>query len=108
MKKLFVAGHKGMVGSAVCRANSDYELITYDKKELNLKDQLTTDFAISQSKPDIVIICAAKVGGIHANNKYPADFIYDNLIIQFPSYLRLFKINKIKYFHYGKIFPLFK
>ena len=82
MKKLFVAGHKGMVGSAVCRANSDYELITYDKKELNLKDQLTTDFAISQSKPDIVIICAAKVGGIHANNKYPADFIYDNLIIQ--------------------------
>lgn len=82
MKKLFVAGHKGMVGSSVCRANTDYELLTFDKKELNLRDQLTVDFAIREYKPDLVIICAAKVGGIHANNTYPADFIYDNLIIQ--------------------------
>jgi dTDP-4-dehydrorhamnose reductase len=70
MKKLFVAGHKGMVGSAVCRANTDYELLTFEKKELNLKDQLTVDFAIREYKPDLVIICAAKVGGIHANNTY--------------------------------------
>lgn len=82
MKKIFVAGHKGMVGSAICRANTEYELITFDKKELNLKDQLTVDYAIRQTKPDLVVICAAKVGGIHANNTYPADFIYDNLMIQ--------------------------
>jgi GDP-L-fucose synthase len=81
-KKLFVAGHNGMVGSAICRLNSEYELITYDKKDLNLKSQLTVEYAIKQSAPDIVIICAAKVGGIHANNTYPAEFIYDNLIIQ--------------------------
>jgi GDP-L-fucose synthase len=71
-----------MVGSAICRANDEYELITFDKKELNLKDQLTLDYAIKSSKPDVVIICAAKVGGIHANNTYPAEFIYDNIIIQ--------------------------
>jgi GDP-L-fucose synthase len=82
MKKLFVAGHKGMAGSAICRANSEYELITFEKKYLNLKDQLTVDFAIKETKPDAVIICAAKVGGIYANNSYSAEFIYDNLMIQ--------------------------
>ena len=82
MSKIFIAGHKGMVGSAICRANTEYELITFDRKVLDLKDQLTVDYAIKSYKPDIVIICAAKVGGIHANNTYPADFIYDNLIIQ--------------------------
>ena len=71
-----------MVGSAICRANTEYELITFDKKDLNLKDQLTVDYAIKVSKPDAVIICAGKVGGIHANNTYPAEFIYDNLMIQ--------------------------
>lgn len=82
MKKLFVTGHKGMVGSAICRANTEYELITFDKKDVNLKDQLTVDFVIKETKPDIVVICAAKVGGIKANNTYPAEFIYDNLMIQ--------------------------
>jgi GDP-L-fucose synthase len=82
MKKLFVAGHKGMVGSAICRSNTEYELITFDKKDLNLKDQLTVDFAIRETKPDVVVICAAKVGGIHANNTYSAEFLYDNLMIQ--------------------------
>lgn len=81
-KKLFVAGHNGMVGSAICRLNTEYELIIFDRKELNLKDQQTVDYALRISKPDVVIICAAKVGGIHANNTYPAEFIYDNLIIQ--------------------------
>jgi len=81
-KRLFVAGHKGMVGSAICRVNTEYDLITFDKKDLNLKDQLTVDFAIRETKPDVVVICAAKVGGIHANNTYPAEFIYDNLMIQ--------------------------
>lgn len=81
-KKLFVAGHNGMVGSAICRLNNEYEIITFDRKELNLKDQLTVNYVLKEHKPDIVIICAAKVGGIHANNTYPAEFIYDNLMIQ--------------------------
>jgi len=109
MKKLFVAGHKGMVGSAVCRTNSDYELITFDKKELNLRDQLTTDFAIRQSKPDLVIICAAKVGGIHANNTYPADFIYDNLIIQSNIINSSYKhgVEKLLFLGSSCIYPKF-
>ena len=81
-KKLFVAGHKGMVGSAVCRANTEYDLITFDKNYLNLRDQSNVDKAIKDTKPDSIIICAAKVGGIYANSTYPAEFIYDNLIIQ--------------------------
>jgi len=82
MKKLFVAGHNGMVGSAVCRANTEYELITFDRKDLDLTSQITVDYVIKTFKPDAVIICAGKVGGIHSNNTYPAEFIYDNLIIQ--------------------------
>jgi GDP-L-fucose synthase len=81
-KKLFVAGHNGMVGSAICRYNTEYDLITFDKKDLDLMDQKNVDEAIKKSKPDLVIICAAKVGGIYANKTYPAEFLYNNLIIQ--------------------------
>lgn len=81
-KKLFVAGHKGMVGSAICRLNTEYDIVTYDKAVLDLKSQITVDYILRQEKPDTVIICAAKVGGIHANSTYPAEFIYDNLMIQ--------------------------
>jgi GDP-L-fucose synthase len=82
MKKLFVAGHNGMVGSSICRLNKDYELVTVPKEKVNLENQKDVDDFLKNSKPDIVVICAAKVGGIHANNTYPAEFIYKNLMIQ--------------------------
>ena len=85
MKKIFVAGHRGMVGSAICRQlqkKSDVEIITLTRNELDLCDQSSVHQFIKTAKPDEVILAAAKVGGIHANNTYPAEFIYQNLQIQ--------------------------
>ena len=85
MKKIFVAGHKGMVGSAICRQlqkQSDVEIITRIRDELDLCDQSAVHEFMKIEKPDEVILAAAKVGGIHANNTYPAEFIYQNLQIQ--------------------------
>jgi GDP-L-fucose synthase len=82
MEKLFIAGHKGMVGSAILRACKDYIPLTVDKNDVDLRDQSAVDKFIQKEKPDKVIICAAKVGGIYANSRYPADFMYDNLMIQ--------------------------
>lgn len=82
MDKLFVAGHKGMVGSAVCRLNTEYRLLTVDKKQLDLRNQSDVDLFIRNNRPDRIIVCAAVVGGIHANMTYPAQFLYDNLVIQ--------------------------
>ena len=85
MKKIFVAGHRGMVGSAICRQlqkQADVERITCTRDELNLCDQSAVHEFMKSEKPDEVILAAAKVGGIHANNTYPAEFIYQNLQIQ--------------------------
>ena len=85
MKKIFVAGHRGMVGSAICRQlqkQSDVEIITRTRDELDLCDQSAVHAFMQSEKPDEVILAAAKVGGIHANNTYPAEFIYQNLQIQ--------------------------
>ena len=85
MKKIFVAGHRGMVGSAICRQlqkQADVEIITRTRDELDLCDQLAVHEFLQLEKPDEVILAAAKVGGIHANNTYPAEFIYQNLQIQ--------------------------
>ena len=85
MKKIFVAGHRGMVGSAICRQlqkKFDVEIITRTRDELDLCDQLAVHEFMKSEKPDEVILAAAKVGGIHANNSYPAEFIYQNLQIQ--------------------------
>ncbi|XXK36141.1 GDP-L-fucose synthase [Rhodobacteraceae bacterium nBUS_22] len=85
MKKVFVAGHRGMVGSAICRQlqkKSDVEIITRTRHELDLCDQQAVQDFMKSEKPDEVILAAAKVGGIHANNTYPAEFIYQNLQIQ--------------------------
>ena len=85
MKKIYVAGHRGMVGSAICRQlqkKSDVEIITSARDELDLCDQLAVQDFMKSEKPDEVILAAAKVGGIHANNTYPAEFIYQNLQIQ--------------------------
>lgn len=74
MTRIFVAGHNGMVGSAICRrleANAD--LLTAPRSELDLAHQNATFDWLIQNKPDIVVVAAAKVGGIGANNTYPAD-----------------------------------
>ena len=81
----FVAGHKGMVGSAVCRSfrKKGYEkIITCDKSNLDLRNQSDVDVFFKKNKPNVVVLAAAKVGVILANNNYPADFILDNLLIQ--------------------------
>ena len=85
MTKIFVAGHKGMVGGAICRQlqkKSDAEIITRNRDELDLCDQSAVHEFMTIEKPDEVILAAAKVGGIQANNAYPAEFIYQNLQIQ--------------------------
>ena len=84
-KKVFVAGHKGMVGSAICRQLvkfDDVELVVREFSELNLLDQNAVKAFFEQEKIDQVYLAAAKVGGIVANNTYPAEFIYQNLTIQ--------------------------
>lgn len=84
-KKVFVAGHRGMVGSAIVRALSKQDgtrLLLLDRQELDLVDQSAVNKFFSTNKVDEVYLAAAKVGGIHANNEYPADFIYQNLMMQ--------------------------
>ena len=79
---LFVAGHTGMVGSALIRtaeARGDYHLLTATRSQLDLRDAAATLAFLREHRPDCVIFAAAKVGGIHANATYPADFLYDNL-----------------------------
>ena len=83
--KIFVAGHNGMVGSAICRTlkRLGFEsVITKTKNELDLTDQQQVRQFFEEERPTQVYLAAAKVGGIHANNTYPADFIYTNLQIQ--------------------------
>lgn len=85
MKTVFVAGHKGMVGSAIVRQlalNPNVHIITQDRTELNLLDQAAVKHFFETNKIDQVYLAAAKVGGIVANNTYPAEFIYQNLTIQ--------------------------
>ena len=84
MKKIFIAGHKGMVGSAIFRKlkNNSNKIVIADKKKLNLLNQKSVLSFFKRNKFDEVYLCAAKVGGIHANNTYVADFIYENLEIQ--------------------------
>jgi GDP-L-fucose synthase len=83
--KIFVAGHKGLVGSALIRElyKKGYtNVLTVDKNVVDLKDQKSVNQWFSDNSPDYVFLAAAKVGGIQANNVYPAEFIYDNLSIQ--------------------------
>ena len=84
-KKVFIAGHNGMVGNAILRIlnkNPQIEIICKSKKELNLTNQKNVINFLQDEKPSEVILAAAKVGGIYANNTYPAEFIYDNIQIQ--------------------------
>lgn len=83
--RIFVAGHKGMVGSAIVRLlqlNESVEIVVRSRDELDLLDQRAVQSFFEQQSIDSVYLAAAKVGGIHANNTYPAEFIYQNLVIQ--------------------------
>ena len=87
--KIYIAGHRGMVGSAILRqlhsrerAGEDITLVTRTSEDLDLTDQSSVRDFMQAERPDQVILAAAKVGGIFANNTYPADFIYKNLMIE--------------------------
>ena len=82
-KRIFVAGHRGMVGSAIvrCLASENCEILTVDRASVDLCQQDATERWLGANRPDAVFLAAAKVGGIHANSTYPADFIADNLAI---------------------------
>jgi nucleoside-diphosphate-sugar epimerase len=83
--KVYLAGHRGMVGAAILRqlqVRQGVELVTRTHAELDLTDQSAVRAFLQAERPDVVILAAAKVGGILANNAYPADFIYENLMIQ--------------------------
>jgi GDP-L-fucose synthase len=84
MVRIFVAGHRGMVGSAICRqpALTNAEVVTVSRDQLDLTDQTQTLAFFGKNKFDQVYLAAAKVGGIHANDTYPADFLYQNIMIQ--------------------------
>jgi len=89
MQKVYIAGHRGMVGGAILRQlharqsrGEELELLTRTHAELDLTDQTAVRDFMQTERPDVVILAAAKVGGIHANNAYPADFIYENLMIE--------------------------
>jgi len=87
--KIYVAGHRGMVGSAIVRqlearkvSGEKLDILTRTHSQLDLKDQPAVRDFLAEECPDMVIVAAAKVGGINANNSYPAEFIYDNLMIE--------------------------
>ena len=84
-KKIFIAGHTGMVGSSILKKFQligYHNIITRSSAELDLRNQKKVINFFEAEKPDVVILSAAKVGGINANIKYPVAFLYDNLMIQ--------------------------
>jgi len=109
-KKIFIAGHKGMVGSAFTRKlkkNSRFKVFTADRKKINLEDQKKVDLYFKKNKFDYVINAAALAGGIYANETYSADFIDKNLIIQ-HNIIRScykYKIKKLLFLGSSCIYP---
>ena len=95
--RVFIAGHKGMVGSALVRLleKQKVELITKDRTELDLLNQAEVQVFFKKEKIDQVYLAAAKVGGIYSNNNFPADFIYENLMIQ-ANIIHCAFLNRVK------------
>src|SRR5688500_14224758 len=83
-KRVFVAGHRGMVGSAIVRRlqSEDCLVLTAGREELDLTDQAAVRSWLAAERPQAVFLAAARVSGILANDSYPADFLYDNLVIE--------------------------
>jgi len=110
--RIYVAGHRGMVGGAIYRKlthDGFRNLIAASSKELDLKDALAVDKFFNQERPEYVFLAAAKVGGILSNNTYPADFLYDNLMIQNNVIEAAFRYNVKKLLFLGSscIYPKF-
>ena len=110
--KIFVAGHKGMLGAAILKKlkkKKNLRVFTQDKKDLNLLNQSQVNSYFKKNKFDIVYLCAARVGGIWANKIYPANFIYENLTIQTnvinASYLS--RVNRLLFIGSTCIYPKF-
>ncbi len=108
--KIYVAGSVGLVGSAICRLlkNKGFtNIMTMPVKDLDLRDQLKVNSWFETNKPDYVFLTAAKVGGIVANSKYPANFLYDNLMIEsnviHASYLH--KVKKLLFLGSSCVYP---
>ena len=108
--RIYVAGHRGLVGSAIVRnleANGFTNIITRTHAELDLTNQSDVRKFFEEERPEYVFLAAAKVGGIHANNTYPADFIYDNLMIQ-NNVIKAahdFKVTKLLFLGSTCIYP---
>jgi GDP-L-fucose synthase len=110
-KRVFVCGHRGMVGSAIVRqlAGEDCELLTVGREQLDLREQARVRAWFDAEKPDVVFLAAAKVGGILANNSYPAEFLYDNLAIEMNVIDAAFRsgVEKLLYLGSSCIYPKF-
>jgi len=110
--KIYVAGHNGLVGSAIMRRLDELgynNIIVKSSKELDLRRQADTEKFFESEKPEYVFLSAAKVGGIHANNTYPAEFIYDNLMIESNIIHSSYKnaVKKLLFLGSSCIYPKF-
>ncbi|HDL7933763.1 TPA: GDP-L-fucose synthase, partial [Yersinia enterocolitica] len=109
-KRVYIAGHNGMVGSAIFRklqSRGNVELVTCDRKKLDLTSQASVQDFFSSENIDEIYLAAAKVGGIYANNTYPAEFIYENLMIEcnIIHAAHLNNINKLLFLGSSCIYP---
>jgi GDP-L-fucose synthase len=110
--KIYIAGHRGMVGSAIVRnleSKGYTNLVFKTSKELDLRNQQAVEDFFKEEEPEYVFLAAAKVGGIHANNTYPAEFIYDNLMIECNIIHSAYKYGAKKLLFLGSscIYPKF-
>jgi GDP-L-fucose synthase len=110
-RRIWVAGHRGMVGSAIVRrlARENVEILTVDRRDVDLREQAAVRQWVAGAKPDVIILAAAKVGGILANNSYPADFLFDNLAIEMNviQAAHLAEIEKLVFLGSSCIYPKF-
>ena len=110
--KIYIAGHRGMVGSAIIRRLNELgynNIIHRELNELDLRRQEQVEKFFEEEKPEYVFLAAAKVGGIHANNTYPAEFIYDNLMIEANIIHSAYKsgVKKLLFLGSSCIYPKF-
>lgn len=110
--KIYVAGHRGMVGSAIVRNLEEKgfcNIVTRTSSELDLRNQVAVEEFFRTEKPEYVFLAAAKVGGIHANNTYPAEFLYDNLMIEANIIHSAYKngVKKLLFLGSSCIYPKF-